>query len=121
MRIIELLEGKMYELDELSTEKDKHGLDFDLAEDVAFFMNHDDNTYRRYVYPAVVKCVRKIKSSEKIDPLCFETAAKESYQNYIQKYQIRQLPETLDEDVTKSICEKFYDELCKAVEEGKYN
>ena len=120
MRIKELLESTTYEIDSYAPDKDQYGLDFDLVEDMAFFMNHDDDTYRRHVYPAVVKCVKKIKLGSPVDSSIFEEVTSECYKEYVKKYPIRQLPDVLDEEITSNICEKFYKDLCKHIEDGKY-
>lgn len=119
MRIEELLENKTYKIDEFSPDKNKYGLDFDLVEDMTYFMNNDDDTYRRHVYPAVIKCIKKIKSGNRVDPSIFEEAASECYKDYMKKYPIRQLPDMLDEELTFNICEKMYKEVCQHVEDGK--
>lgn len=117
MRIQELLESNNFTL----SEKDNFGLDFDLVEDMTFFMQNDDDAYRRNVYPSVVRCIKKIKNGNTVHPSIFEDAAIECYKDYIKKYPIRQLPDALDEELTNGICEKFYQELCKNIEEGKYD
>lgn len=118
MRIIDLLESTK---NELEPEKDKYGLDYDLSEDVVYFMNNDDDTYRRHVYPTIVKCLRQLEHKKQSKPSIFKTAALESYKNYIRKFpEIRELPDTLDEELTKSICDKLHEEFCKHSEEGKY-
>lgn len=118
MRIIELLESKQ---DELDPEKNKYGLDFDLSEDVVYFMNNDDDTYRRHVYPTIVKCMKQMKDMSQLKPSIFKTATLESYKNYIKKFpQIRELPDSLDEELTNEICDKLHEEFCKYADEGKY-
>lgn len=116
MRIQELLENNNFSL----SEKDESDLEFDLVEDMTFFMQHDDDAYRRNVYPSVVRCIKRIKSGSPVSSSIFEDAAVECYKEYLKKYPIRQLPTELDEELTTNICEKFYQELCKNVEEGKY-
>ena len=118
MRIKELLESQHFNDSEFLDEK--YELAFDLAEDLSFFMNNDDDTYRRHVYPSIVKCLRVLEQKKQPNPMMFKTAALESYKNYTKKYPIRQLPESLDDELIKEVCKNFYEEICKHVKEGKF-
>lgn len=101
-------------------DNEEGAINYDLAEDLSFFMNHDDDSYRRHVYPAVVKCVHGLTHKKKVDHSIFEVAAEESYKNYIKKYPIRELPDQLDSKMLEDVCRKFYEDLCKHVRDGKY-
>lgn len=118
MRIVELFENNNFdETEYVNHAKDE--IDYDLAEDLVFFMNNDDDNYRRSVYPAVVKCLEAIKKKKSVNPSVFKHAALECYQSYQQKFPIRSLPTDLDEDLCNEVCEKMYDEVCKAASEKK--
>lgn len=118
MRIKDLFENKYQDFKEFVDPK--KGLLFDLAEDLIYFMNNDDDTYRRHVYPSVSNCLNKIKSNKKVDPLIFKAPASESYKNYRAQYPIRELPDELDEKTLNEVCHKYYEEICKHVEEDKF-
>lgn len=118
MRINDLLEG--YHFNDKDFLDEKQELAFDLAEDLSFFMNNDDDTYRRHVYPSVVKFLRVLEQNKNPSPALFKDAALESYKSYIQKYPIRQLPESLDDNLIKEVCKHFYEEISKYAEEGKF-
>ena len=119
MRITELLEGK--NIDDFSEfveqDKDKGGINYDLAEDLVHFMNEDDDVYRRHVYPIIAKC---LKTKASVDPSVFAPAVKESYKAYIQKFPIRELPDELDAKGIKETCNKMHEEFAKHVSDGKY-
>lgn len=117
MRITELLESLNFKESDFVEDNE---LAFDLVEDLSFFMNHDDDTYRRHVYPAVIKYVDGIKQNKNVNPLIFKTATTESYKSYCQKFPIRQLPDSLDEEVINEVCKKFYEDMQKYTEEGKF-
>lgn len=121
MRITELLEGNNFnDLDFVKQDKDGRELDFDLAEDIVFHMNNDDDLYRKHVYPSVEKCLHLIKSKSKPNSSIFKTAAEESYKSYIKEYPLRELPEEIDPKVLKDVCKKMRDEVSKHASEGKY-
>lgn len=121
MRIIELLENSNFKDSNFVKMQDgKRDIDYDLSEDLAFYMHNDDEVYRRHMYPAIVKCVESIKASKKVDPNIFKAAVQDSYKSYIRKFPIRELPDDVSEDVCKEICSKLHEELCQHYEEGKY-
>ena len=119
MRITELLEGK--NIDDFSEfveqDKDKGGINYDLAEDLMHFMNQNDDVYRRHVYPIIAQC---LKSKGNISPSMFEPAVKESYKEYIKNFPIRELPDELDAKEIKETCTKMQEELSKHISDGKY-
>lgn len=120
MKINELLESLEFNgsdyVKEINGGKE---LDFDLVEDLVYFMNNDDDTYRRHVYPSIVKCIHGIEKKKQVNPLLFKSAALESYKNYRNKFPISELPSTLDEKLTNEVCVKIHEEVCKHIEEGK--
>jgi exoribonuclease II len=121
MRINELLEGKNFnDLDFVRQDGENTELDFDLVEDLAFFLHNDDNLYRRHVYPAIHKCVEGFNSGRKVNPLVFKQAALEGYNAYVKQFPIRELPDDLDEELCQKVCDKMYEDFCKHAEEGKY-
>lgn len=118
MRIKDLFEGSSQKFKEFVDPKE--GLLFDLAEDLIYFMNHDDDTYRTHVYPTLVKCLTNMKNSKEVNPAMFKETAISSYKNYCQQFPIKELPQDLDDKILKEVCDKFYEEICKHKEEGKY-
>jgi hypothetical protein len=114
MRIRELLEGKKFnDLDFVKKDGDKTDIDYDLTEDLVFYMNNDDDVYRRVVYPSVVTCTDRLESNRKTNPSIFTNAVKESYKQYLKKFPMRQLPLDIDEEVCKEACEKMHEEICQ--------
>ena len=119
MKIEELLEGKNFkdiEFVKSVGDKGEREIDFDLSEDLMFFMNNDDDAYRRHLYPAISKCISNKNTSPKI----FANAVKECYNMYIKEFPIRELPKTLDDKQIKETCEKIHEEVYKHIEDGKY-
>jgi hypothetical protein len=116
MRIKELLEGKNFkDMDWVSRDGETSELNFNLAEDLVFFMNNDDDTYRRHVYPSIVRCMKGNASSS-----VFSDAVKESYKNYVRQYPIRELPDEIDEKICKEACDMMHEEVSQHINDGKY-
>ena len=122
MRIKDLLEGKQFNDLEwvTTTDNNKREPNFDVADDLVYFMNNDDDVYRRHTYPSIVKCVNYTKSKSKSSPSLFEKAVQESYKSYLKKFPLRELPPTIDEKLCKETCEKMHEEVCQHISDGKY-
>jgi len=121
MRIRELLEGKKFnDLDFVTKDEDGERINYDLVEDLTYFMNNDDDTYRRHVFPSIIKCVDSLKSKKDTSPDFFESAVEKSYKEYCKKFPIRHLSNSLEEEMFEEICKKLHDDVCKDYEDGKY-
>jgi hypothetical protein len=121
MRIRELLEGKNFkDMDFVSQESGKREINYDLAEDLVYFMQNDDEVYRRNVYPVIARCLTQVRSKSPANPNIFKTAVLDSYKKYIKEYPIRELPQDMDSTLCKETCSKMLDEVLKNFKEGKY-
>jgi hypothetical protein len=121
MRIQELLENAAFkEEDFVKKSGDKDELDFDLADDLVHFMHNDDHSYRRHVYPSIVKCLVLIKHKKPINSKMFAEAIKECYKTYSKKFPIRAMPDELDEEQLEEACGKMHEDFLKHVKDGKY-
>lgn len=118
MRIQDLFENNNFDESEY-IDKKEGAIDYDLAEDLTFFMNNDDDVYRRSVYPAIVKCIEAFEKKKPVKPSVFKQAALESYRAYTSKYPIRSLPNELDEEMCNEVCEKLYKEIKESLSEKK--
>lgn len=118
MRIQDLFENTNFDETEY-IDKKEGTIDYDLAEDLAFFMNNNDDVYRRSVFPAVTKCVEAFKNKKSVKPSVFKQSALESYRAYKDQYPIRSLPDDLDEELCNEVCEKMYKEVQESLAEKK--
>ena len=104
MRINELLEH--------IEDKNHNGIDdkleYDLADDLMFFINNDDNTYRRHVYPSIMK----FKQNKGHDgQSLFGGAVTQAYESYSKKFPIRQLPKELPAEIREQVCDMLMQNL----------
>lgn len=121
MRIRELLENKFFkDLDFVKSTENGRELDFDLVEDLTHFMNHDDDVYRRHVYPSIANCLDRANSKRSINPEIFKPAVVSSYKLYVKKFPIRELPESLDDKTVTSVCKKMQEDFKQHLADGKY-
>lgn len=121
MRIKDLLEGQQFnDLDWVKKDGEKSEPNFDVAEDLIFFMNNDDDVYRRHVYPKIAHCIHKMESKKETSPDIFKPAVIECYKLYLKKYPIRELPIDMDEDLCKQTCKKIHEEVNQHISDGRY-
>jgi len=123
MRITELLEGKTFnEMDFVThtVDKGKRELNFDIMDDLIFFMNNDDDAYRRHLYPVVSKCVNKHNNDKKTSAKMFADAVKECYSMYINEYPIRGMSSSITDECLKETCKKLHDLVCQHIDNDKY-
>jgi hypothetical protein len=105
MRINELVEN--IDLDLHFNNRKQEDAGFDIAEDLLFYMQNNDNVYRRHVYPQVLKHKSAMKSG-KANHSLFSNATLEAYKAYTEEFPIKQLPASLPKDVQEKVCLELY-------------
>jgi hypothetical protein len=121
MRIRELLENKNFNDSEFIEEtENRRELNFDLVEDLVYFMNHNDDVYRRHVYPSIANCLDRFTANRPTNASLFKPAVDKSYQIYVRTYPIRELPEHLDDEVLNSVYKKLHEDFKQHMADGKY-
>ena len=110
MRINELLEH--------IEDKNHNGIDdkleFDLADDLMFFINNDDNTYRRHVYPSIM---RHQQNAGHDGQSLFSDAVCKAYESYSKKFPIKNLPRALPAEIREQVCDMLMQKLKDEQEE----
>ena len=121
MRITELCENINRELDKPTKDpNDPYDLGFDVKEDLVFFMNHDDQAYRRHTYPAILKTKDILESGKKTDYKLFDKAVRECYDMYQDQFKGHKLPENLDQMLIDEVCQHIHEEECEKIKNGEY-
>lgn len=122
MRINELLEGKIFnDLDFVSHKQDgKREINYDLAEDLVHFMNQDDHVYRRIVHPTISKFIDLRDAKKQVSPKIFKSAVEECYKQYIKHFPIRELPDDIDEEMCRQVCDQMYEDVTQHHSDGEY-
>lgn len=100
------------ELFENAEDKNHNGindkLEFDLADDLFFFINNDDNTYRRDVYPSIMKFKQNKGNADKT---LFGDTVTKAYETYCKKYPIKELPRELPAEIHEQVCSMLMNDL----------
>ena len=116
---------KIRELFESFSPTDKEGdltekAEYDICEDLVFFMNNDDEFYRRHYYPHLINCKNAIKRGHDIKAEAFRSVVKKAYECYLEEFNEEILPESLSEQDFSSICEKIKEEEVKNIKNKMY-
>lgn len=121
MRMQDLLEDRYFDDSKFVAHKgDKREIDYDLIEDLIHFMHNDDHAYRRHMFPAIARCIDSVDHKKDTKHNIFEPAVKNSYKMYIEKFPIRELPDSLDEEMCEEICNKLHEETLQHIQDGVY-
>lgn len=122
MRINDLLENAHFKSEEFIKQSDEgNEINFDLTEDLVFFLNNDDDAYRRHLLPAVYKFIDKQEAGEDLKYTIFKTAVADGYKRYAKEYPMRELPDEIDTKIWKSACKKIFNDVSKDMEDGTYD
>ena len=122
MRITDLLENAHFKSEEFVKQTDDgNEIDYDLVDDLVFYLNNDDDAYRRILLPAVHKFIDRQKADEDLKYTIFKTAVSNGYKEYIKQYPIRELPDTIDAKSWRATCKKLFDDISKDMEDGHYD
>jgi len=110
MRIDELFNPDNFQLE-----------DFDLKDDLIFFMNTEPNFYRKAYYPTMCTFKEYHDKGKNINPLSFKTLVEKAYKEYKKEFPV----EGLENDISKEICEEICAEIHKIelenIKQGHYN
>lgn len=112
MRIRELFENKYFNpvqyVSEVGDNKDNE-INYDLVEDLFYFINNDDDIYRKKLYPIIAFFLEKRKVNKVPPAKIFARMVEESYDEYKKQFPIKELPKDLSQEMNTKICEKLYD------------
>jgi hypothetical protein len=122
MRITDLLENAHFKSEEFIKQSEEgNEINYDLVDDLIFYLNNDDDVYRQCLLPAVHKFIDLQKKDEEPKYTIFKSAVAKGYKQYIKKYPIRELPSSLDPKVWRAVCKKLFDDISKDMEDGHYD
>lgn len=92
-------------------------LDFDLQDDLIFFMNNDPEFYRSQYYPFLNKFKHHCHAGRAVTPKAFEGLVKKAYDTYKTKFPLPELDENLEGRELEEICEKLQNQEQKNFED----
>ncbi len=90
------------------TAEPKKDIDYDLHDDLIYFMNADPEFYRTSYYPIQHRFQGHCQAGRNVDPKAFSPIVIQAYENYRNKFPLPQLKEKLEEEELTEICEKLH-------------
>jgi hypothetical protein len=121
MRIQDLLEGIFKDEDFVShNQEGGRELNYDLVEDLGYFMHNDDHAYRRFTFPVIHRFLGLHKKKITPKPSIFGQAVDECYNLYLKQFPIRELPDTIDKESREKLCNKLHEEILEHIASDKY-
>lgn len=100
---------------------DNTKLDFDLEDDLLFFMNNDPDFYRKQYYPVMLKFNKYCNSNRRVKPVAFSKLVNSAYEAYKVKFPVEKLPDQLDKELCETLCTKIHEDETKNCNEGIYD
>lgn len=97
----------------------KPEIDYDLSDDLMFFMNNDPEFYRKEYFPFLNKFNRHCDADRVVSPKAFSPLVIKAYKLYKNKFPIQELEENLNDSEIKDICEKLQSDQLRHYHEGK--
>lgn len=112
INIIEgFLLGKLMRIFEFFGENpEKKEVDFDLHDDLAFFMQNDPEFYRKDYFPFLDKFHSSCKKGNELSPAIFKNVVLRGYNDYKKKFPVEGLENSLSMEDLKEVCTKMYKE-----------
>jgi hypothetical protein len=106
MQSIDLIIMKIFELYNPNIKRE----DFDLSDDLIFFMRNDPGFFRQEYHPFLNKFNRHCDAGRKVSTKAFIPIVKQAFDHYKNSFPVEGLEEQLSERDLEEICEKLLSE-----------
>ena len=90
--------------------KDEMGkYEFDLAEDLVFFMHNNDDFYRKHFFPIIKTCKAQFESGGKFSHRVFKKVIEKAYESYKKEFPVKELDDSLEDEFTEKVALHIYE------------
>jgi hypothetical protein len=93
--------------------------DFDLADDLVFFMRNDPQFYRQDYHPFMQKFNRHCDAGRSVSAKAFMPVVKNAFERYKNSFPVEGMEDALTDQDLKEICEKLSGEETQFYHDGK--
>jgi hypothetical protein len=101
--------------------KDEQGkYEFDLAEDLVFFMHNNDDFYRRHFFPILKTCKAQYESGNELSHRVFKKVIEKAYDEYKKEFPVKELDDNLEEDFKEQVAHHIYETEIQNIKDGFY-
>ncbi len=95
--------------------------EYDVVEDLIFFMNNDPVFYRQDYYPSMLKFMHCNKTGKQFESSNFRPMVKKAYKMYHHKFPVKNLKKDINLEMLDEICSKIYENELENIKTGHYN
>jgi hypothetical protein len=95
--------------------------DFDLKDDLIFYMNNQPEFYRKHYFPTMCRFKECYDKNIKVNPAAFGKLVEKAYKMYYQEFPVKDLNENLGKDIFEEICAEIHSMELENVKKGQYN
>jgi hypothetical protein len=96
--------------------------DIDLLDDLEFFMNNDNQFYRRVYYPLLMKVKKMVTLGKPCDDKIFRSCIDQAIPLYIKKFNISGNEKSVFTDVDRDeLARKIFGQEKERIEQGQYD
>lgn len=108
-------------IDELFNPEQYKKEDFDIKDDLIFYMNNQPEFYRKQYYPTMCKFKECYDKDISINPRAFGKLVERAYNLYLKEFPVKGLNETLDKDIFEEVCAEIHKMELENIKQGHYD
>ena len=109
---------KIFELFNPDKFKDE---EFDIKDDLMFFMNNQPEFYRKHYYPSMCKFKSMHEAGKKLSPAAFRPMVEKAYKMYTSEFPLESLDDTINKETCEEICTKVHSTELENIKQGHYD
>ena len=113
--------GEIMRIDELFDRNKFKKEDFDLKDDLIFYMNNSPEFYRKHYYPTICTFKECYDKDITVNPRAFSKLVEQAYKMYLKEFPVIGLNETLDKNIFEEICSEIHQMELENIKEGHYD
>lgn len=97
-------------------------LDYDIADDLHFFIYNDPETYKKIFYPYLLQLKKHIKSNKQCPDLLFKSCINKAFKDYCKKYNITINTKSVFTDTDRDqLARKIFGQEIDNIKKGVYD
>jgi len=109
---------KIFEL--FNPEKFKDG-DFDVKEDLIYYMNNQPEFYRKQYYPMMIKFKKHHECGKQVNPKAFIPLVKNAFEMYANEFPVETIRDGLKTEMCEEICAEIHKIELENIKNGHYD
>lgn len=95
--------------------------DFDLKDDLIFYMNSQPEFYRKQFYPTMCKFKTMHESGKNVSPTAFKSLVEKAFQSYKNEFPVEGIEKSLTKEFMEEICAEIHKVELENIKQGHYD